>query len=151
MKQIKNCRIIYNVHSLYKSYAASENGHIINIYDKVTLNGYYHDGFLYGDVESLFPPTIPVKIHKFVWECFNCLIPKDSVIEHIDKNKGNNKISNLRLVSLVPEYHDFDMIIEDIYINEDKINEDINMIKDEITTIKDNISIIRLELSKNKM
>ena len=37
--------------------------------------------------------------HRFVWECNNDVIPKGYEIDHIDKNKTNNHISNLRCVT----------------------------------------------------
>ena len=40
---------------------------------------------------------IKYSLDKFVWECFNDIIPKNGVIEHVDGDKLNNKLSNLRL------------------------------------------------------
>lgn len=38
------------------------------------------------------------KMHRIVWEIHNGEIPKHMYIDHIDGDKGNNKIDNLRLV-----------------------------------------------------
>ena len=38
-------------------------------------------------------------VHKLLWETFIGEIPEDKVIDHIDGNKANNHLSNLRLVS----------------------------------------------------
>lgn len=38
--------------------------------------------------------------HRIIWELHNGPIPKDIKIDHIDKNKSNNKIQNLRLASM---------------------------------------------------
>ena len=38
-------------------------------------------------------------IHRFVWECFNGLIPEDKVIDHINNNKENNRLCNLQLIT----------------------------------------------------
>jgi hypothetical protein len=37
--------------------------------------------------------------HRLVWEAFNGPIPKDKVMDHIDGNKLNNRLDNLRLAS----------------------------------------------------
>ena len=38
-------------------------------------------------------------LHRFIYECFNDLIPNDKVIDHIDNNKHNNKSDNLQLLT----------------------------------------------------
>ena len=38
-------------------------------------------------------------VHVLIWEIFNGERPYGMVVDHIDGNKANNKISNLRLVS----------------------------------------------------
>lgn len=35
-------------------------------------------------------------IHRIIWELFNGELPNELVIDHIDQNKKNNKIANLR-------------------------------------------------------
>jgi len=46
-----------------------------------------------------FHKTKAYLIHRIIWELFNGEIPEDMVIDHIDGDTQNNKISNLRLVS----------------------------------------------------
>ena len=38
-------------------------------------------------------------VHRFVWECFNGLIPVDKVIDHINDNTVDNRLCNLQLVT----------------------------------------------------
>lgn len=40
-----------------------------------------------------------IRGHRCVWEAFNGRIPTNLEIDHIDRNKHNNKLSNLRLVT----------------------------------------------------
>lgn len=44
---------------------------------------------------------IPYSAHRLVWVLFNKDIPLDKQIDHIDRNKSNNKIENLRLVDCI--------------------------------------------------
>lgn len=44
---------------------------------------------------------IPYSAHRLVWVFFNNTIPLDKQIDHIDRNKSNNKIENLRLVDAI--------------------------------------------------
>lgn len=37
--------------------------------------------------------------HRIVWELFNGPIPEGKIIDHIDRDKANNRIENLRCVS----------------------------------------------------
>lgn len=38
-------------------------------------------------------------LHRLVWEYFNGLIPMDSVVDHVDGDKENNSLENLRLAT----------------------------------------------------
>lgn len=39
------------------------------------------------------------RVDKLVWEAFNGAIPEGSKLEHIDGDKQNNSLNNLRLVA----------------------------------------------------
>ena len=41
-----------------------------------------------------------VLCHRFIWECCNDIIPKGYEVDHVDRNKTNNKIANLRCITL---------------------------------------------------
>lgn len=38
------------------------------------------------------------RLHRYVWEKYNGVIPNGYDVHHIDRNKGNNDISNLQLL-----------------------------------------------------
>ena len=40
-----------------------------------------------------------MRLHRLVWETFNGDIPDDLTIDHIDTNKKNNSLANLRLLT----------------------------------------------------
>jgi len=42
---------------------------------------------------------ITTREHRLIWTLFNGLIPKDMFIDHLDRNRTNNRIENLRLVT----------------------------------------------------
>lgn len=44
-------------------------------------------------------------VHRVVWEAYNGIIPKNYEIDHIDNNKSNNSLDNLRLVTRKENMH----------------------------------------------
>ena len=91
-------------HPIYQDYACDpitgdiyslKNNKIILIKQNLNKNGYlqiiiYKDG-KYKNYKS----------HRFIWECYeNEILDKNIDIDHIDKNKLNNSIDNLRKVSI---------------------------------------------------
>ena len=123
MNQITSRGAIYNLHPIYDSYASDEAGNIFDINKKAHIRGHNHKGYLYINFKNM-GLRVQYIIHRFVWECFNGVVPEGSVIEHINNNKRNNTLSNLRLVSQkVQEYNELENdVIEDIVIEiEDEI------------------------------
>lgn len=39
------------------------------------------------------------KFYRFIWECFNGLIPDGKVIDHINDDKEDNRLCNLQIVA----------------------------------------------------
>lgn len=58
------------------------------------------DAHGYLRIGALADIGVNLKLHKVVWELFNGKPDSDKVIDHIDQDKTNNNISNLRLVSV---------------------------------------------------
>lgn len=42
---------------------------------------------------------IHYSVHRFIYQCFNGIIPQDLQIDHIDNNPSNNKLQNLQLLT----------------------------------------------------
>ena len=89
---------LYYIHPIYNSYASSENGHIIKINEMKKINMYDNDGYLYMNIDGM-NETLEYSVNQFVWECFNDELPEGYVIENINDNKRDKRISNLRFVS----------------------------------------------------
>lgn len=98
MKQIVFDLGLYNVHPYYDSYACDSFGNIFNIYTGKRLRQYRYRGYLFVKIKK-FTHKIPYHSHKFVWECFNGMVPTGSKIEHIDGKTKHNCIGNLNFVS----------------------------------------------------
>lgn len=102
-----NCHetIIFNnikfyFHPIYNRYAASKDGQIFGKKHKIILkqnvnkgNGGYLHFFAYNEKGRRF-----YSVARFVYECFNDVIPNDKQIDHIDNNKNNNRLDNLQLL-----------------------------------------------------
>lgn len=60
---------------------------------------YNPSGYLYYKLSIGKSKYDYVRGHRLVWETFNGKIPANLEIDHKDRNKHNNKLSNLRLVT----------------------------------------------------
>ena len=84
-------------HPIYKNYGYDlEKEHIIHMSTKKELkqrehtSGYYMSSFTGYSFMS----------HRFIWECCNDIIPKGYEIDHINKIKRDNRIENLRCITI---------------------------------------------------
>ena len=75
-------------------YLINQKGEIINI-----KTGRYVIGSTRNGYKRVTINKKTRSIHRIVWEIFNGEIPKDMVIDHIDGNRSNNDLNNLRLVT----------------------------------------------------
>ena len=78
--EINNC--VYKVHPVYNLYASDENGNMFCMVRKHGQNG--QKGY---------------SVHRFVYECFNGIIPDGKVIDHVNNIKDDNRLCNLQLMS----------------------------------------------------
>jgi hypothetical protein len=84
-------------------YFATENGHIFSTRKQMKQTK-HHTGYLVVTISNK-EQTRQHRVHRFVWEYFNGPIPPDKVIDHIDGDKTNNALSNLRLVTNKQNIH----------------------------------------------
>lgn len=74
----------------YPNYSVNKDGEFKNDNNNYLIKGSVRNGYLRWN---------SISIHRIVWETFNGSIPEDMVIDHIDGNRSNNALSNLRLVT----------------------------------------------------
>ena len=96
---INNC--VYNIHPIFDLYACSEDGYMINIIKKVPHKGNKNkNGYLNVCVRKHGQPGVKgYQVHRFIWECFNGVIPEGKVIDHISNKKDDNRLCNLQLIT----------------------------------------------------
>ena len=92
---------VYNVHPIYDLYAGSKDGNFISIIKKIPIQGNkQRNGYLNISVRKHAQPgQKSYKAHRFIWEYFNGIIPEGKVIDHINKNKEDNRLCNLQIVT----------------------------------------------------
>ena len=92
---------IYHIHQVYDLYGADMNGNIINIIKRNPMKGYKNaNGYMMCMVRKHAQNgQKSIHVHRFVWECFNGIIPYDKVIDHINDKKDDNRLCNLQLVT----------------------------------------------------
>lgn len=88
----------FHQHPIHTAYYANENGEIYSTKTRKCLKGGLKNGY-----RSI---TIIINgknhyflVHRLVYECFNGIIPEGFEIDHINHQRNDNRIENLRLVS----------------------------------------------------
>ena len=97
--KINNC--VYKVHPVYNLYASDENGNIINLVKQVPFSGRKQkSGYLKHGVRKHGQNGYKgFFVHRFVYECFNGIIPDGKVIDHVNNIKVDNRLCNLQLMT----------------------------------------------------
>ena len=100
-KRIKINGNKYRIHPVYNLYAGNRQGEVIHISKSVPMkDNYINTGYLIVTVRGsgdLKRKT--VRVHRFIYECYNGLIPDGMVIDHINDIKDNNRLKNLQLMT----------------------------------------------------
>lgn len=76
------------------NYVANKDGIIVNKNTGKILKGSLRNGYIRISINDKV-----YSAHVLVWEAFNGFKPDNMVIDHIDGNRANNHIDNLRLVN----------------------------------------------------
>ena len=86
-------------HPIFSNYYASIRGSVYSsLTDKVIRGSYDKDRYL--DLSLMREgKRIHYKKHRFVYECFHGVIPKNLQIDHINRVKDDNRLINLRVVN----------------------------------------------------
>ena len=97
--KINNC--VYKVYPVYNLYASDGNGNIIHLVKQVPSTGRKHkNGYLFCMVRKHGQNGQKgYYVHRFVYECFNGIIPDGKVIDHVNNIKDDNRLCNLQLMS----------------------------------------------------
>ena len=88
----------FYIHPVFTNYAASKDGEIVNLKRMKPFRGYLNNaGYL------LFTINSPIKksycSHRFIWESIKGVIPEGFEINHKNRDKTDNRIKNLELVT----------------------------------------------------
>ena len=78
-------------------YHATKEGHIFST-RKQLKSTKHHTGYMVVTIYTK-KKAKQERVHRFIWEYFNGKIPIDKMIDHIDGDKTNNCLTNLRLAS----------------------------------------------------
>ena len=97
--EINNC--VYKVHPVYNLYASDENGNYIHLVKQVSSTGNERkNGYLFCMVRKHGQNGQKgYYVHRFVYECFNGMIPDGEVIDHVNNIKDDNRLCNLQLMT----------------------------------------------------
>lgn len=91
-----------NPHPVYSEYGASYNGIVYSAKSgewKPIAVANHGRGYKQFKMYYTKHGSKMYLAHRFIWECFNDIIPDGMCIHHIDNDKVNNHIDNLQMVT----------------------------------------------------
>lgn len=91
----------FRVHPGFDQYGGSECGKIVNIdREAILLGNPTNTNYLQCWVRAKNKRKQKmVLLHRFIWECYNGIIPDGMVIDHINDDRIDNRLCNLHLVT----------------------------------------------------
>lgn len=89
----------FQKHPVYESYAAHTDGRVMNIVSSKPIKACIsNNGYTFMNLTNDHKHYRQY-VHRFVWECYNGIIPEKHHIDHIDSIKTNNSLINLQCLS----------------------------------------------------
>ena len=91
----------YWIHPIYDLYGANKKGEVINIHRGLPRKGNYKSGGYMRIIVRVSGVRKEKKFltHRFIYECFNGIIPEGLVIDHINNIRDDNRLCNLQLLT----------------------------------------------------
>ena len=89
---------VYKVHPIYDLYAADSDGNLINIITKVP-HKWNKSNRGYMKCRARKHGQKDYYVHRFIYECFNNVIPDGKEIDHINNIRDDNRLFNLQLLT----------------------------------------------------
>ena len=89
--------VCHAVHPIYKLYAASEDGIIINVKHGSPISYRQHPETYSMHRNVGCSKRLQRQVRRFVYECHNGILPKGKLITHINGNKKDNRLCNLQI------------------------------------------------------
>ena len=92
--------IKFRKHPIYDLYYGSKCGRFIHIRRGVINIGHKNnDGYLMCMIRAEGGKQKSYYVHRFIWECYNGLIPEGMEIDRINDIQDDNRLQNLQLVT----------------------------------------------------
>ena len=89
---------MFTSHPIYADYEASRDGMIRNKKNRKTIGRIINTGYMKISIR-VNGKRKNFRSHRFIYECFNGLIPAGFVVDHINRDKLDNRVENLRVIT----------------------------------------------------
>ena len=88
----------FTSHPVYVDYEASRDGIVQNKKNRKTIGRISNTGYMRISI-CVNGKKKKCHSHRFIFECFRGEIPAGLVVDHINRNKLDNRLENLRVVT----------------------------------------------------